>query len=71
MTLSLYWEGEIPPQKWMNFYAKVLSKFAASKGLRLEVRFELYGDKTISQQKIEETKTALRGLGLDDNVSSQ
>jgi hypothetical protein len=26
------WIGEIPPRKWMNFYTKVVSKFAASKG---------------------------------------
>jgi hypothetical protein len=38
---GLRWEGEIPSQKWMNFYTKVLSKFAASKGLKLTVRFEV------------------------------
>jgi hypothetical protein len=21
------WQGDVPPQKWMNFYTKVLSKF--------------------------------------------
>jgi hypothetical protein len=52
----------------MNFYTKVLSKFAASKGLRLTVRFELSGDGAISQQKVEETRVALRELGLDDGV---
>jgi hypothetical protein len=52
----------------MNFYTKVLSKFAASKGLRLTVRFELDPDGPISQQKVEETRVALRELGLDDRV---
>jgi hypothetical protein len=65
---GLRWEGQVPPQKWMNFYTKVLSKFAASKGLKLTVRFELAADGTVSQQKIEETKAALRELGLDDTV---
>jgi hypothetical protein len=46
----------------------VLSKFAASKGLKLTVRFALSGDGAVSQQKIEETKVALRELGLDDNI---
>jgi hypothetical protein len=55
----------------MNFYTKVLSKFAASKGLKLTVRFELGGNGPISQQKIEETKVALRELGLDDGVQPQ
>jgi hypothetical protein len=54
----------------MNFYTKVLSKFAGSKGLRLTVRFELEGEGPISQQKIEETKVALRELGLDDQVQT-
>jgi hypothetical protein len=64
----LSWEGQVPAQKWMNFYTKVLSKFAASKGLKLTVRFELNGDGPISAQKIEETKVGLRELGLDDDV---
>jgi hypothetical protein len=67
-TTGLSWEGQVPPQKWMNFYTKVLSKFAGSKGLRLTVRFELGGEGPISSQKIEETKVALRELGLDDDV---
>ena len=58
----------MPAQKWMNFYTKVLSKFAASKGLKLTVRFELKGDEPISPQKIEETKVALRELGLADGI---
>ena len=67
---GLAWEGQIPPGKWMNFYTKVLSKFAASKGLKLTVRFELASDGPITQQKIEETKIALRELGLEDDVAS-
>jgi hypothetical protein len=66
---GLSWEGQVPAQKWMNFYTKVLSKFAASKGLKLTVRFELTGDGPISPQKIEETKVALRELGLPDNIN--
>jgi hypothetical protein len=66
---SLSWEGQVPAQKWMNFYTKVLSKFAASKGLKLTVRFELTGDGPISPQKIEETRVALRELGLDDTIN--
>jgi len=67
-TTGLSWEGKIPPQKWMNFYTKVLSKFTAGKGLTLTVRFELAGEAPIPPQKIEETKVALRELGLDDGV---
>jgi hypothetical protein len=55
----------------MNFYTKVLSKFAAGKGLKLTVRFELPADAAISPQKIEETRGALRELGLDDAVGTK
>ena len=65
---GLSWEGQVPAQKWMNSYTKVLSKFGGNKGLRLTVRFELNGDGPISPQKIEETKVALRELGLEDRI---
>lgn len=26
------WQGEVPPQKWMTFYTRVLSRFAANRG---------------------------------------
>src|SRR5437764_2144892 len=29
------WQGDVPPQKWMNFYTKVLSKFATQGGLTI------------------------------------
>ena len=32
---GLSWTGEIPTQKWMNFYTKVLSKFASERSLKL------------------------------------
>jgi hypothetical protein len=30
----LVWSGDVPPQKSMNFYTRVLSKFAATAGLK-------------------------------------
>ncbi len=65
---ALKWTGEVPSQKWMNFYTKVLSRFAASKGLKLTVSVETSRDEAISTQKLEETKVALRELGLKDDV---
>jgi hypothetical protein len=65
---ALSWEGQVPAQKWMNFYTKVLSRFAASSGLRLTVHFDLHGEDQLSPQKIEETKVALRELGLADRL---
>jgi hypothetical protein len=53
----------------MNFYTRVLSRFAASKGLKLTLTVEVSHDGGASEQKLEETKVALRELGLNDDVS--
>lgn len=63
------WSGTVPPQKWMNFYTKVLSKYATSPDLRLEVSFRVKVDREQGDGKVSETKSSLRELGLDDNVS--
>ena len=60
------WFGEIPPQKWMNFYAKVLTKLRVGSGLTLRVKVESKPESSISPQKLEEIKSALRELGLND-----
>ena len=67
---SLAWTGEIPPQKWMNFYTKVLSKFTTTKGLKLKLSVEVALEGRISKQKLAETKAALRELGLSDDLTS-
>ncbi|HHW19260.1 MAG TPA: ATP-binding protein [Firmicutes bacterium] len=61
----LSWEGELPPQKWTNFYMKVLTRFATDPSLRLRIRFEVAPEAGISQPQLEEVKMALRELGLD------
>lgn len=68
-TFSLLrWAGEVTPQKWMNFYTKVLSRFVTGGGLKLRVEIEVKSEEGISQQKVEQTKVALRELGLDENM---
>jgi hypothetical protein len=62
----LVWNGEIPAQKWMTFYTRVLSKFATGGGLRLTVKVEVAPEGGVSEQKVEETRSALRELGLND-----
>lgn len=62
------WSGEVPAQKWMNFYTKVLAKFATTGGLKVRVTFEVAPDGGLLPQRIDETKALLRELGLDDNV---
>jgi Protein of unknown function (DUF499) len=62
------WSGEVPAQKWMNFYTKVVSKFAAGQGVKLKVTFEATPEGGVSKQKLEETRAAIRELGLDGDV---
>jgi hypothetical protein len=62
---SLTWSGEVPAQKWMNFYTKVLAKHAADPNLKLKVSFESAPANGVSAAKAQETKAALKELGLD------
>jgi len=71
-TISrLVWSGDVPHQKWMNFYTKVLSKFAAAAGMKLTLRVEVAPPEGIPQQKVEETRVALRELGLKDSLENE
>jgi len=67
----LRWTGEIPPQKWMNFYTKVLSKFVSGTGLKLTLNVEVTSEGGVSPQKVEETKVALQDLGLTSDVETR
>jgi hypothetical protein len=62
------WSGEVPSQKWMNFYTKVLARFAAAKGLKLTLTVEVEPEGGVSKAKLEETKVALRELGMSEVV---
>ena len=66
----LKWSGAITPQKWMNFYTRVLSKFAANKDLKLTLKVSVYVEGDVSTQKIEETKVALQELGLGGDIET-
>jgi hypothetical protein len=62
------WAGEVPAQKWMNFYTRVLAKFSAAKGMKLTVKVEIAPEGGVSKQKIDETKKALGELGLQQEL---
>jgi hypothetical protein len=65
------WTGEVSPQKWMNFYTKVLSRFATAGGLKLTVTVDVDPPGGTTMSKVEETKVALRELGLPENVATK
>jgi lysophospholipase L1-like esterase len=67
----LVWNGEVPHQKWMNFYTKVLAKFAAGAGLKITLRVEVAPVEGVSPQKVDETRVALRELGLKDSFEGE
>ena len=62
------WTGEVSPQKWMNFYTKVLSRFATGAGLKLTVSVVVAPPGGLASSKIEETRNALRELGLNEEL---
>jgi hypothetical protein len=70
LTTKMSWSGEIPSQKWMNFYTKVLSKYAVGSEMKITLSIEVKQAGGISSQKIEETKTALRELGMVAEVKT-
>ncbi|BAZ06901.1 AAA family ATPase [Calothrix sp. NIES-3974] len=52
--------SHLKTQKWMNFYTKVLSKFAAAANLKLTLEVSISVEGNISTQKIAETSFALQ-----------
>ena len=71
LTYSMIkWEGDVPHQKWTTFYTRVLSRFSTEK-LKLHVRVEVESESGISKEKIDETKTSLRELGLNDEIKTE
>ena len=63
--LRPHWDGEIPHQKWTQFYNRILSKFAIRKGLKLTVAVDILD---ASLEEVEDMRAALRELGLEDEV---
>jgi hypothetical protein len=45
------WTGEVPGQKWMNFYTRVLAKFSAAKGMKLTVKAEIAPEGGVSKNR--------------------
>jgi len=66
----LHWAGQVPPQKWMNFYTKVLAKFVNAGDLTVTLSVSASPKGGVSPQQVEETKAALGELGLPSDVES-
>jgi hypothetical protein len=68
---GIKWSGDVPPQKWMNFYTKVLSRFAGTSGLKITIQIDVSPPDGLSKQTLDETKGALRELGLKDELDEK
>lgn len=64
---TIHWAGQIPPQKWMTFYTKVLSRLATLQGLTLRVEFDAPApaDEAQARALAEAAEAGLRDLGLE------
>ncbi len=69
--VGLKWSGQVPPQKWMHFYSKVLAKCVSAGNLTVTVSISASPTGGVSPQQVEETTSALRELGLSPDVESQ
>jgi hypothetical protein len=50
----------------MNFYTKILTRFASLSELKLEVSFEVPVDQDQAKSKADETRSGLKELGLGE-----
>ena len=62
---------DVPPQKWMNFYTKVLAKYATQPGVKIGLSVEIAPQGGVSTQNLDEIKGALRELGLQDDAQGE
>jgi len=62
------WQGDLTPQKWMNFYTKVLTPFVTGGGLKLSLKVEVTQPNGVSDSMVEEMRVALRELGVSEDV---
>jgi len=53
----------------MNFYTRVLARFATTGGLKLTVTASVEPPNGVTKQALEEVKVSLRELGLEENLA--
>ncbi len=68
---KLTWTGMVPPQKWSQLYMKVLTKLVSDGDVSLRLTIEAVPSEGAKEQMVDDTKAALRGLGLEDDVQTE
>ncbi len=65
--VNAVWSGEVPHQRWSQFYNKVLMRHVMGKKLKLKVEVRL---EDVTAEDIDVMRIALQELGLDDDVQA-
>jgi hypothetical protein len=68
---GIEWVGDLPPQKWMNFYTKVLSRFSTVPGFHVRVFLEVTPPEGIHSNVVTDTQNALKELGIGGTVNEK
>lgn len=55
----------------MTFYSRILTSFAKGGGISLRVTVEIEPPDGLTDRQIEETRVALRDLGLPDDMTTE
>jgi hypothetical protein len=63
--VKAHWSGEMPHQKWSQFYTRVLMKHIVGNKLKLTIDMDL---SDITDDDLEQMRIALKELGLEDDV---
>jgi hypothetical protein len=66
---AVRWAGGLPPQRWTQFYTKVLSRLANEGGLDLKVEFESRPPNGLLLDRIDAVRESLAELGLPMQLS--
>ncbi len=67
----LVWEGEIPWQKWTQFFTKVLQRLSSGPSLTIRVRFEARPPGGLSHEHVNQVREGLGELGLPSDVETE
>lgn len=67
----LRWSGVVPAQKWMNFYTKIVSKYASNPEMRLKVTFEVPLDSADVPSRERDMQAALDELALPKTLNNR
>lgn len=67
-VVSITWQGNLPHQRWIEFYQKVLSVHAASGSVESHVRVDIRPSTGTREDVIGRLRASLKELGLPDDL---